>query len=251
MNWIFSQMDTTLLLLLLIIAFGGFIKGLAGFGIALVTIPFLSLILGVKVAVPLVAIFSAPMSLPIIWQLRTHIDWSTAGILFIGSLPGCYFGASLLTYLPEPTLLLILGCILIASSLYSLSSKSTLFSKEHILSSLFTGFFSGACSAGIGAGGPPVIAYTSMLPWSAHKVKGTLSCLFFIQIFPTAFSFWHKGLLTEEVFSYGIIAVPALIAGTFLGMWAYHLLFKYNFNFHKIIHIMLLIIGLKMIYTGI
>jgi len=244
-------MDFTLLLFFLIITCGGFVKGLTGFGIALVTIPFLSLLIGVKVAVPLVAIFSSPMSLPIIWQLRKHVDWNTVVILFIGSLPGCYFGASLLTYLPESTLLLILGCIIIASSIYSLSSKSTLFSKENMASSLLAGFFSGICSAGIGASGPPVITYTSMLPWSAHKIKGTLSCLFFIQIFPTAFSFWHKGLLTENVFNYGTKAIPALLIGTFLGMWIYNLLFKYNINFHRIVHTILLIIGLKMIYSGI
>ncbi|MFT6925691.1 MAG: putative membrane protein YfcA [Psychromonas sp.] len=244
-------MDFTLLLFFFIITFGGFIKGLTGFGIALVTIPFISLIIGVKVAVPLIAIFSAPFALPIIWQLREYIDWSTAGILFIGSLPGCYFGASLLTYLPETTLLLILGCILVVSSIYCLSSKSTLFSKENLPSSLLAGFLSGVCGASVGASGPPVIAYTSMLPWPAHKIKGTLSCLFLAQLFPTAFVFWHKGLLTEDVFSYGIKAIPALLLGTVLGMWGYHLLFKYNINFRRIVHTMLLVIGFKMIYSGI
>lgn len=244
-------MDSTLLIFFAVIAGGSFVKGLTGFGMALVTIPFLSLIIGVKVAVPLIAIFSAPMSLPIIWQLREHIDWRTASILFIGSLPGCYLGAHMLSYLSEPTLLLILGCVLVASSLYSLNAKNSFFTKENTLISLFAGFFSGACGAGVGASGPPVIAYTSMLPWSAHKVKGTLSCLFLIQLFPTVFSFWQKGILTDEVFSYGIKAIPALFIGTFLGMWLYNLLFKYNINFHRIIHSMLLIIGFKMIYAGI
>ena len=69
-------MDTTIIILSLIIALGAFSQGLTGFGLALVSVPLLSLTIDAKMAVPIAGIFGWLVTFPIAkhrWQLNRAI----------------------------------------------------------------------------------------------------------------------------------------------------------------------------------
>lgn len=232
-----------IIIISLIILLGGFIQSLTGFGLALVSVPLLSLFIDVKIAVPVAGIFGWFVTFPIVYKMRQYVNWKVGLILFIGSLPGSYLGADLLKQLPAEVILIIMGITLIASGTYSFMSKTTLFKQASNLVSLIVGFFSGALGASVGEPGPPVIAYTSMLPWSNHETKSTLVFFFMLQMMGAIAGFWMKGLLVEDVYLYVGEAFPTFIIGTILGMFSYSMLNKYNFNYHKIIHTFLIVIG--------
>ncbi|TCP93477.1 hypothetical protein EDC44_11826 [Cricetibacter osteomyelitidis] len=231
------------IIVMLVIALGSFTQGLTGFGLALVSVPLLSLCIDVKLAVPIAGVFGWLVTFPIVWKMRSHIQWKIVLILFIGSLPGSYLGADLLKQLPPKIILVVMGCVLIIASLYSLFSKRVLFKSASNTLSLFVGFCSGALGASVGEPGPPVIAYTSMLPLTNDQTKSTLVCFFMLQMVGAIGGFWSKGLLTEDVFFYVLKAIPLFIIGLSLGMFCYHILNKYRFNYHKIIYSLLLIVG--------
>ena len=42
------------------------------------------------------AIFGWLVTFPIAWTMRRHVQWKTGLLLFVGSLPGSWFGAELL-----------------------------------------------------------------------------------------------------------------------------------------------------------
>jgi uncharacterized membrane protein YfcA len=232
-----------LLIISIIIALGGFVQGLTGFGLALVSVPLLSLFIDVKLAIPLAGIFGWFVTFPIVYKMRHHVNWKIGFILFIGSLPGSYIGADLLKHLPANIILITMGGILIVSSLYSFASKNTLFKSASKPISLGVGFFSGALGASVGEPGPPVIAYTSMLPWSNHETKSTLVFFFMLQMIGAITGFWLKGLLTADVLKYVGQVIPAFFIGVFLGMLSYSLLNKYHLNYHKIIYVFLIFLG--------
>jgi len=243
-------MQIEILLVGAVIALGGFTQGLTGFGLALVSVPLLSFVVDVKTAVPIAGIFGWLVTFPIVWKMRRDVQWKTAIILFVGSLPGSFIGADLLRTLPGGYILMAMGIVLIASSLYSLFSSESLFKRVSHPVTLGTGFFAGALGASVGEPGPPVIAYTSMQPWTAHQTKSTLVFFFLLQMIGAIAGFWHQGLLTDEVYSYVGWAMPAFIVGMVLGMTGYQLLHKYQINYHRIIHSMLLVVGIILIAKG-
>ncbi|KGQ71440.1 hypothetical protein OA57_01265 [Chelonobacter oris] len=240
-----------LVVISIIIALGGFVQGLTGFGLALVSVPLLSLFIDVKVAIPLAGIFGWFVTFPIVYKMRRYVNWKTAVILFIGSLPGSYLGADILKHLPSDIILITMGVILVLSGLYSFTSKNTLFKSASKPISLGVGFFSGALGASVGEPGPPVIAYTSMLPWTNHETKSTLVFFFMLQMIGAIVGFWFKDLLTGGVLKYVGQAIPAFLIGVSLGMLSYNLLNKYQLNYHKIIYTLLIFLGTILIVKNI
>ncbi|MCG9788644.1 sulfite exporter TauE/SafE family protein [Vibrio mediterranei] len=244
-------MDTTLILVSLIIALAGFTQGLTGFGSALVSVPLLSFIVGAQTAVPIAGIFGWLVTLPIVWKMRHSIQRQTGLILFAGSVPASFVGAKLLATMPSQYILLTMGIVLVASSLHSLRSTKPLFKKTSVPVTVGAGFTSGVLGASVGESGPPVIAYTSMQPWTADQTKSTLAFFFMLQMIGANVSFWNEGLITEEVLSLVMSAMPAFVIGLTGGMIGYHLLHKYKIDYHRIVHIFLLVIGCMLVVKNV
>lgn len=244
-------MDTTIILVSMIIALAGFTQGLTGFGSALVSVPLLSLIVGAQTAVPIAGIFGWLVTLPIVWKMRPSIQHRTGLILFVGSIPASFVGAKLLASLPSQYILLTMGAVLIVSSVHSLRSTKPLFKKTSIPVTLGAGFTSGMLGASVGESGPPVIAYTSMQPWSADQIKSTLAFFFMLQMIGANISFWNEGLITDAVLSLVASALPAFAIGLTGGMVGYHFLQKYKINYHHIVHCFLLFMGCALVFKNV
>lgn len=234
-----------------VIAFGAFVQGLSGFGLALVSVPLLSLVIDVKLAVPIAGIFGWFVTFPTVWKMHHHVQWKTALILFAGSLPGSFVGADLLKRLPSEVILIAMGVVLLASSIYALRAKESLFRKTSSPVTALTGFLSGALGASVGEPGPPVIAYTSMQPWSADQAKSTLSLFFMLTMVGAIAGFMHQGLLTSEVWDGVTIAAPGFLIGMCLGMACYSRLHMLKIDYHQFIHGFLTVIASLLILKNV
>ncbi|SKA27703.1 sulfite exporter TauE/SafE family protein [Consotaella salsifontis] len=239
------------LLISAILALGSFVQGLTGFGLALTSVPLLSLVVGVKTAVPLAGLFGWLVTFPIVWAMREHIQWKAALVLFVGSLPGSWLGAEMLKRLPGEAILLAMGVVLVLSSIYALIAKGPVIKRAPTSATLLTGFFSGALGASVGEPGPPVIAYASLLPWSADQAKSTLVCFFMLQMAGAVFSFYQKDLLTAAVLTHFVQSIPAFIVGLVLGMTGYAMLQRFKINYHHLVHGCLVVIGAVLIVKSI
>ena len=244
-------MDMTVILVSLIIALGAFTQGLTGFGLALVSVPLLSLVVDAKMAVPIAGIFGWLVTLPIVWKMRHSIQYKAGLILVAGSLPASFVGAKLLASLPSQYILITMGIVLILSSIHSMRSTKPAFSKTSVPVTMGTGFASGVLGASVGEAGPPVIAYTSMQPWTADQAKSTLVFFFMLQMIGAIASFWTEGLITPEVSSLVGSAMPAFLVGMTSGMVGYHFLQKYKINYHHIVHGLLLVIGCVLVIKNV
>jgi hypothetical protein len=144
-----------------------------------------------------------------------------------------------------------MGVVLIASSIHSLRSTKPLFKKTSVPITVGAGFTSGLLGASVGESGPPVIAYTSMQPWSADEIKSTLAFFFSLQMIGANIGFYNEGLITEEVLSHVMSAMPAFIVGLAGGMTAYHFMQKYKIDYHKIVHGFLLFMGFALVFKNV
>jgi uncharacterized membrane protein YfcA len=235
----------------MIIALAGFTQGLTGFGSALVSVPLLSLLVGAQTAVPIAGIFGWIVTFPIVWKMRHSIQRKVGLILFAGSIPASFMGAKLLASLPSHYILITMGLVLIASSIHSLRSTKPLFQKTSVPVTVGAGFTSGLLGASVGESGPPVIAYTSMQPWSADEIKSTLAFFFMLQMIGANIGFYNEGLITTEVLDYVMSAMPAFIVGLAGGMIAYHFMQKYKIDYHKIVHGFLLFMGIALVFKNV
>lgn len=244
-------MDTTIIIISCIVLLGGFTQGLTGFGLALVSVPLLSMTVDAKMAVPIAGIFGWIVTWPIVWKMRHHVQYRAGLILVLGSVPASFVGAKLLASLPSAYILITMGVVLIVSSIHSMRSSKPLFKKTSVPVTLGAGFASGVLGASVGEAGPPVIAYTSMQPWTADQAKSTLAFFFMLQMIGAIISFYYEGLITDEVKHYVTWAMPAFLVGMTSGMVGYHLLQKYKINYHHIVHSLLFVIGCVLILKNI
>lgn len=227
-----------------VILLGTFVQGLTGFGLALVSVPLLSLMLDVKTAVPVAGLFGWIITFPLVYKMRQHVQWRTALIMVAGSLPGSWLGANLLKLVPAKWILVVMGIVLIASSIHALRKKqSHAGGRASDPLSAFAGFCSGTLGASVGEPGPPVIAYTSMQPWTADQVKASLLFFFMLQMIGAIAGFWNKELLTQEVFTLFGWGVPSFLIGLYSGMRAWDVLKKYQINYHGVVHSFLFLVG--------
>jgi uncharacterized membrane protein YfcA len=228
-----------------VILLGTFVQGLTGFGLALVSVPLLSLMLDVKTAVPLAGLFGWLITFPLVYRMRAHVQWRTCLIMAVGSLPGSLLGAKLLKIVPARWILVAMGLVLVLSALHAMRSghKTDGAGRKSGPLSALAGFCSGTLGASVGEPGPPAIAYASMQAWTADQVKGSLLFFFMLQMVGAVFGFWHRSLLTEEVFSLFAWGVPSFAIGLLAGIKAWDVLRTRRINYHAIVHTFLLSIG--------
>ncbi len=234
-----------------ILFLGAFTQGLTGFGLALVSVPLLSLLIDPKLAVPIAAFYGWLVTFPIIFKMMRHIRYPVAILMFLGSIPGVIIGADLLKNLPSWIILTAMGCTLILSAGHSLffQAKSIAIAKQwlnHIVS-ILAGFFAGILGGAVGEPGPPVIAYLAFQKWKGDSVKATLSFFFMLQMSVTLFRYWQQDMIGLEVQNYLLYILPGFLLGLLVGLWSYGKLKAHSIDYHKLVHWALFFIGISLI----
>ena len=227
----------------LILFLAGFTQGFSGFGAVLISIPLLSLLLDIKVVIPLAALAALVITLIILVQLRHHLEWKKIFPLIVSSLPGIAAGVYFLKKVDQSIIHIILGTTIIIYSLYSLFSKKP-FKGIRPNWAYFFGFLSGCMGGAFSASGPPVIVYTSLSSWSKDQIKVTLQGYFLLSGFFVVAGQAAGGLTTMKVLRLFAASIPALALGTYLGSLCYGMIPETGYR--RILLIMLAALGLFM-----
>ncbi len=201
----------------LIIFTGALLQGLAGFGGALVSMPFILLYAEPLWAAPVVVLCYTINRIPALFVLRKNLMWDHSLLLLAAAVPGAFLGTYLLKSMEPGVIMKVLGTILILFSVYKIRSPGLKlgFSKVWALP---TGFLSGILGGAFGTDGPPVVVYAALQPWGKEQVVGMLQSFFLFANFIIVVSYGYHGLLTPSVFGVSAVAVPFAIAGIFLGL---------------------------------
>ena len=166
------MLNSDIIFYLCLIAFlGGVVQGLTGFGVVLVALPLMGFFIDIKIAIPLILLLGLVINFTLISQLLEHVDYKKWILLFIFSLPGIPIGIYVLKYVDSKYLELLIGFVVILTSLFSMSYRNTKKGLNRFWACL-AGFISGFLGGSIGATGPPIIIYTSMQPWNKQQIKG-------------------------------------------------------------------------------
>lgn len=202
-----------------IILFAGFTQGLTSFGFALIAMPFLSKIIPLNQAVPIVVFLSLCTNFLVIANCYRFIKIRKIWIMIIASLVAAPFGAWLLMYVNADILKLVTGTIIIAFALVLLFGKSFPIQDER-LAFIPVGILSGLLNGSISMSGPPIALFLSNQNTDKDTFRANITFYAIALNIVTLISFFLNHLITREVATYGAYLVPAMLAGVFLGIFA-------------------------------
>jgi hypothetical protein len=231
-----------------LIAFlGGFVQGLAGFGVMLVALPLMAFLIDIKTAIPLIILLGLVINLMLIYQLKEHFTAKRWLPLIIASYPGIPLGIYIHQSISQRPLEILVGVVLLATTINAWIN----FRPARPLGRMWgcaAGFMAGCLAGSIGASGPPVIIYTSLQPWSKEEIKSTLVAFFMINGIGVFLFYFLNGFFTVHIAGlFGYCALP-LIAGVLAGSLLYG---RINDRFYRNAVLCLLgLLGVLMLFKG-
>lgn len=228
-----------------IIFLGVLSQSMAGFGLALIMMPVLSVLLGVEAAAPLVAVIALIAEGFLLIYFRHALNFQAVWRLSLGTIIGVPIGVWGLKQIDGRILLTILGMLLILYGLYALLQFRLPALPQTIWAYLF-GLASGLLGGAYNTSGPPYIIYGNCRGWDQAQFKSNLQAVFVINVTMAIVSHGLSGNFTPFVWQNILFALPAIILGLWLGL---RLDKRINpQTFRQIVLVLLIVLGLRLIF---
>ena len=192
------------------------VRGYSGFGFSLLAITSLSLLLAPAEIVPSIFMMEIAASLHLLPGVWHDIEWRSLLWLAAGCFIGTPIGVYALAHVPAAPLTLALAVFVLVFAML-LAQGYALKSRPGTAATLATGTASGLFNGGFGMGGPPVILFFFSTP--AGAAAGRASIIAFFLVTDATGLAWQgfEGLLNVSMLWHGLLFLPALIAGVWLG----------------------------------
>jgi len=206
----------------IIITIAFFSESIFGFGGGLISIPLLSLILGVKDSVTVILIFQLLMGF-LIFKTHKDTDWKIAIPMTVGLVIGTLLGTYSLSLVDDVFLRRFLAVSIMAFLLKMTIFKGFNFGKHKqtswgVVAGLVGGWFQGM----IGTGGPVFTMYMAVALPRKAAFRATLIYLFFATSVVRVLVSIQTGLLNKRVFDLAWPAVIPFLIAIFVGQRVHH-----------------------------
>lgn len=216
------------------------IRQITGFGHALLAIPLVTLVAGIRIASPLVTLAGVVIGVVATLASWPNVDRPALWRLVLASVCGIPLGIWLFQFAPEAVVTRVMGVVLILYSSYSLLTP-TLPTLQPGSSTWLFGFVAGVLGGAYNTSGPAIVIYGSLTRWPPQRFRATLQPYFLITSMVSASGQWAAGLWTNEVIRLFAWSLPAVALGLWIGE-------RLNLRisprlFHRIIFSFLLITG--------
>ncbi|WP_116870130.1 sulfite exporter TauE/SafE family protein [Vibrio splendidus] len=222
---------------------GGYVVGLTGFGFVLICVPLFTLLIDVKFAIVVSVILGWLSCIPLTIKLYSFVQHKVVLLLFLAAIPGSVIGTHVLDVVPSNYIVIAMALVIITSSTYCLRFKSSQKQASSTRVTLSTGFAAGVLSASVGEGGPPIVSYSLMQPWSAQQAKATMVAFFVLTMATTIISFYVEGLLNQQHLTLTLKLIPSLCVGLISGWLSFAFTQRKGINFQGIMHVLLIFLG--------
>lgn len=236
--------STTIILVLAIFFLSTFIRSALGFGDALIAMPLLALVVGIKVATPLVAMGASTIALTILLKAWRKVEIKAAWRLVVSTWIGIPIGIFFLKAAPELLVKSLLGILIMGFGLYNLfvlNLPKLLTEKWAFITGLIAGILGGAYNTN----GPPVVIYGILRRWDPEKFRATLQGYFLPTGGAIVVSHAIAGMWTSQVVHLYGYSLPIIIVAVLVGEKVNQIIPQGRFD--KIIYGFLVLIGLLLL----
>ncbi len=193
----------------------GLLSGLSGFGAGLVLTAYLTPILGVKTAVPVLAVAMLVTNFGRLWAYRREFDRRTGALVLAGALPMSVVGSALFSLSPAGAMEILLGSFLIAA----VPLRRWLSRQRWKLGA--KGVFAGGAGFGLATGTTPgtgvlLISLLLSAGLSGPALIGTDAAVAIATNLAKAIAFGRFALLDSGGIALGGIVGASTVPGSFL-----------------------------------
>ena len=213
----FIAVLTTDLIWAMVVTFaGGLMLGYTGWGGAMVSMPFLTILYGPVEALVILIIGALLVAGSLFPTAARIADWRRMTPILIG-MAVCVPIGNLLLFALEPNLIRrIIGWLIVGASILILSGWRYS-GPQGVGASATTGVISGLINGFVGLGGPPLVIYMLALKQSAAVQRAnTLVFMTIASVLILGSTFVGGGVTLENSFL-GVLTAPFQIAGGWLG----------------------------------
>ena len=200
------------------LAIGTLAHASLGFGTALVSMPPLVLMLGFRLAVPLVALLALTNTALLLVRGARDFDLHVVWRLLLASVIGIPLGLVLLRTAPEYLVKGILGVTLIAYGLYNVNRPQLPYLPPGPWIYPF-GLIAGILGGAYNTYGPPIVLYGALSRWPPQQFQATLQAYFLPTSIMICAGHAAADLWSVTVFKLYAAAIPCTLVAMVLGLW--------------------------------
>ncbi len=234
-------MDSTLILILIVLFLAALTRSTFGFGDALVGMPLLAILTGMQIATPVIQMFGTTIAIFILIRQWRQVDLKSAWKLIVSSLIGIPIGLYYLSKVNENVVKFILAVIIILFALYQLSRPKMVRLKSDRLA-IFFGLLGGILGGAYNTNGPPVIFYGTLRDWDPARFRATLQGYFFPTGIGILTGHLIAGFWTPTVIRYYVTGLPVVVAAILLGSFLNRRVPKEKFV--RYVYVILIVLGI-------
>jgi uncharacterized protein len=195
--------------------FAYLVRGISGFGSAVIATPLLALVYPLPTVVPAILLLDTLGACMQAWQHRKHVVKAEFAQLLIYSLVGLAPGVWLLSRLDWQVLGLALGLFIIAFAIYQLLPLPSVSSARNLAPPL--GFLGGLVDGAFGIGGPLYVLHLRLKRLDKTAFVATLAVLFAVLDVLRIGGYSMAGLYGERQIILAAVMLPLSVVGLFLG----------------------------------
>jgi len=231
----------------LIIFIASIVRGITGFGLALVAVPMIVFIMPVTDTAVFISIINVIFSLLYYRKSKEIVKDQPLGAMAVWTGIGVAAGTVLLK-LVNPAYIQLLWGLLIIFIVISLVRGLNLHVKSERAALTLSGLFGGVLAGATGITGPPVAVILSSIKTPKEKFNAIISIFILFAVSFALVFYLITGLIRKEIILLALCSVPALLAGLYTGDRLVSRISQKTFT--TIVYIVLIIMGIITLIKG-
>lgn len=238
-------LDTTTLGVLAIVSAAVLVQSTLGFGNALLAMPSLTLLIGIRDATPLVALLSTSVALGVVVKDRRDVRLGREWKLLLAALLGVPVGFFWLRHAPEAVVKLTLAVVIVSFALFQLLVRRPPRLRNDRHAPVF-GLAAGTLGGAYNTFGPPIVIYGTLRGWTQQRFRANMQA-FFLPIGATIISVHALGgSYHPRILGYYGLSLPLVLLAVILGK---------NLNrripadrFYTLVYCLLVLLGIALMH---
>ena len=197
---------------------GALVAGLSGFAFGLVVASIWLYILNPLQTATLIIAFGLIVQGYSVWKLRRALDWKKLWPFVAGAAFGVPVGVSILTWADPAHMRTGVGAFLVLYSLYALFRPTIPVKAGGAVADAGVGFLNGVLGGITGLAGILVTIWCGLRGWPKDVQRAVFQPVAVATFLMSALWIGAKGAITVDTIKLFLIGLPALFAGTWLGL---------------------------------
>lgn len=203
------------------VALAGIVRGLTGFGAAMIIVTSLSAIYNPVSAVIILTIIDIPGVIALAPSIYRHTRWNVVLLLFLAALPAIPLGVWLLSVTDAVVMRQLIASFVLFFALLSAAGWE-LKRPPNLAAKLSIGALSGCMSGAAGLGGPPIILFFLSQNFPKEVLRACALAFLLLSGLVAVVFYYAHGLIGVQHLQFFLIGAPIYI----VAMWVGARLFK-------------------------